>query len=67
MADDVSLEQQVKCVERELRMRHQVFGRRVAAGKMKQEQMDREIREMQAVLKTVQRAATAEKPDLFSG
>lgn len=48
-----TIQQQIQCIEREIRMRDQVYPRRVEDGKMKQEQADREINTMRAVLGTL--------------
>jgi hypothetical protein len=48
-----SLADQIACVEREIRMREQVYPRRVGDRKMKQEAADREIAAMRAVLDTL--------------
>jgi len=49
----ISIDDQVKCVEREIKMRHSVYARRVADKKMTQAQADREIEAMEAVLGTL--------------
>jgi hypothetical protein len=49
----ISLAQQMRCIERELTLRHLVYPKRVAAGKMKPADADREIAAMAAVLKTL--------------
>jgi hypothetical protein len=54
---DVSLEEQVACVERELGYRQRVYARRVAEGKMHERVATVEIRRMQAVLATLKRVA----------
>lgn len=51
---DIPLEDQIACVEREIRMRERVYPRRVADGKMQQHTADRELLAMQAVLATLQ-------------
>jgi hypothetical protein len=48
-----SLAEQILAVEREIRMREQVYPRRVAAAKMSQKAADREIATMRAVLDTL--------------
>ncbi len=48
-ADAVTPAEKLKSVERELGMRRQVYPRRVAEGKMKQEAADREIAVMEAI------------------
>jgi|KBSMisStaDraftv2_1062788.scaffolds.fasta_scaffold00030_19 hypothetical protein len=55
-----TLQEQVKCVERELTYRRRVYARWVSRGKMTTEQAEHEIETMQAVLKTVRDAALAE-------
>jgi hypothetical protein len=61
-----SLERQIEALERELKFRGRVFPRRVADGKMSQEQMHEEIGAMQAALETLRaqrwREAKLEKP-----
>lgn len=47
------LREQIRCVERELRLRRSAYGRWVASGKMKQAEADREIAAMEAVLDTL--------------
>ena len=54
-APRVTLEQQISAVERELRMRHRVYGRWVESGKMTQDEADRGLIEMTAVLGTLRR------------
>lgn len=56
---DVTLAQQIETVERELRMREQVYPRRIEAGRMTREQADRELLCMRAVLDTLRRLAAA--------
>lgn len=51
--DDVTLTQQVECIEREIRMRERVYPRWVMGGKMTQEAADRELLTMRAVHRTV--------------
>jgi len=53
--DDVSLEDQLACVERELAMRRQAYPRWVASDRMSPEQAGRELLCMEAVLATLQR------------
>lgn len=53
--------EQIACVTRELGYRRRVYARRVEAGSMTQAQADREIRHMEAVLETVEKAATSER------
>ena len=51
---DVSLHDQIACVEREIRMREKAYPHWVARGKMRQEAADRELLGMRAVLATLQ-------------
>jgi len=50
----VSIEDQIACVERELKYREHVYPRRIADKKMTQQLADREMTRMQAVLQTLQ-------------
>jgi hypothetical protein len=50
----VSIDDQIACVERELRYREHVYPRRIADKKMTQQLADREMIRMQAVLQTLQ-------------
>ena len=61
MTAKVPYPDQAACVERELRFRRRVYARRVTQGQMTQEQADREIRAMEAVLETVQEAGKKER------
>jgi hypothetical protein len=69
---DVDLEAQIAAVKRELALRGNVYPKRVASGDMRQDEADRELRNMRAVLKTLfqlQRAAAAaerQAPSLLS-
>ena len=49
----MSIEQQIACVEREVKMRHRVYPRWVEAGRMTQKKADEEIAAMEAVLVTL--------------
>lgn len=55
-----SLAQQIGCVEREIRMRAAVYPRQVARGKMNQDDADRELAAMRAVLETLRRVRVGE-------
>ncbi len=59
-AEATSLQAQVQCVERELQLRRNVYHRAVNGGSMKQENADREIASMTAVLATVRAARQVE-------
>lgn len=49
----VTIEDQVKCVEREISMREGAYPRFIAAHKMTQQTADREIAAMKAILRTL--------------
>jgi hypothetical protein len=49
----VSIEDQVRCCERELALRLKAYPRWVANGRMTQKQMDLEIERMEAVIETL--------------
>jgi hypothetical protein len=57
----ISIQAQIACVERELRMRRNTYGRLVVVGTMKQETADKEIAAMEAVLLTLKSLAPAEQ------
>lgn len=50
----VSLDEQIKCVKREIALRYAVYKRRVSRKSMSQDEMDREIESMTAVLSTLE-------------
>lgn len=50
---DIPLREQIQCVQRELRMRADVYGRRVRDGKMRAEMAELEYGRMAAVLGTL--------------
>ena len=52
--DRMTITEQIKCVEREIRMRERVYARWVGAGKMSAGKADYELRCMKAVLETLQ-------------
>lgn len=52
-AVEISLEDQIACVFRELRMRESVYARQVENRKMSRDLADRELSRMRAVLKTL--------------
>lgn len=56
---EISLRDEISCVEREIRMREQVYPRRIAERKMKQAQADREIAVMRSVLTRLKGLETA--------
>lgn len=49
----ISLNQQIEELDLELRMRRQVYGRQVAAGKMKQSEADYRIERLSAAMMTL--------------
>ena len=49
----ISLSDQIKCVEREINMRRRIYPRRVINKTMTEGEKDREIATMQAVLNTL--------------
>lgn len=59
---EVSLQDQIKCIRRELAMRESAYPKWVRAGRMKQENADRELARMTAVLGTLQRLDPNYKP-----
>lgn len=57
LAAGVSLDAQISCVRRELKLRREVYGQRVNAGRLDPEHARRELAAMTAVLRTLQRGA----------
>jgi hypothetical protein len=49
----ISLADQIACAERELKMRRQVYPRRVGNRLMRQEHAEREIATMEAIIETL--------------
>ncbi len=62
MIKEHSIAEQIKCIKREIGYRKQVFPKRVMINAMKQEDMDREINTMEAVLETLKKL----EPTLFN-
>lgn len=58
---DVPIEQQLACVEREIRMRERVYTRWVGQGKMSPETCDDEIVKMRAVRNTIANLAAGQQ------
>lgn len=58
---DVPIEEQLACVEREIRMRERVYTRWVGTGRMSPETCDDEIVKMRAVRDTIARIAAGRK------
>lgn len=50
---EVSLEDQLRCVCREIKMREGVYPKRVASGRMTQKKSDEELNAMRAVRDTI--------------
>jgi ATP-dependent Lon protease len=57
--EEVTLDDQLKCVRRELALRQRVYPKHVFAGKMKQEAADYELAAMQAVHDTLKKLRDA--------
>ncbi len=57
MARNYSLDDQIRCVQREIAMRRRVFPKRVAQEAMKSEEADWQIECMEAVLATLEEKA----------
>ena len=56
----ISLEQQIKCVGREIGLRRNVYPKFLMSGRITQEKADYEIEAMEAVLATLQGLRTAQ-------
>ena len=56
----ISLEQQIKCVGREIGLRRNVYPKFLMSGRITQEKADYEIAAMEAVLETLQGLRTAQ-------
>lgn len=59
----ISLEDQIACVKRELRLRTTTYPKWVAAKRLRQDAADREIAVMTAVLETLQGLRPTATPD----
>lgn len=59
----IPLRDQIACVTREIAMRRRVYPRWIESGRMRQEESDREIARMEAVLATL--SACEEKERLL--
>lgn len=57
----IGIDEQIRAVQREIAMRGNVFGKRVAAGRMTRAEADKEIANMQAVLETLERVKQSEQ------
>lgn len=60
-----TIDEQILCVKREIRMRESVYPRWIAAGKMTAEKSAHELDCMNAVLATLQRLRDEQRPGLF--
>lgn len=65
MITAVALADQIACVRREIALRNKVYPRWVEKGRIHQEQADREIEAMIAVLATLQEVQRLREPGLF--
>ncbi len=63
---DVPLEAQIACVKRELRQRRSVYARLMQDGRMTEEMVGKELREMQAVLATLMAVLEGQQGELFA-
>ena len=57
----IQIDEQIKCVEREIGMREFVYPRRVADKRMTQKKADEETAAMRAVLETLREVQTKER------
>lgn len=55
----MTIDDQIKCVRREIAMRRQMYPKWVASGRLKKGQADHEIAAMEAVLATLDKVAVA--------
>lgn len=55
----ISLDDQIDCVKREIRMREEVYSRRVSEKRMRQATADLELARMRAVLDTLENRRAA--------
>ena len=56
----MTITDQIKCVERELKMRERVYARWVTSGKMSAKKADHETKAMEAVLETLRAVESKE-------
>jgi len=56
-----TLDEQINCVEREIRLRQNAYPRWIEKGRMKQDKADREIETMKAVSESLHRLKGLEK------
>lgn len=62
---EIDIDAQIACIKRELRLRQSAYPRFVARGTMLQRDADRELQAMQAVLATLERVRSEQRPELF--
>ncbi len=62
----IPLPDQIDCVKREIGMRERVYPTWVQRRRMSQEQADRELSRMRAVLRTLEALTQSTKPDPLS-
>ncbi|OGV45827.1 MAG: hypothetical protein A2017_18170 [Lentisphaerae bacterium GWF2_44_16] len=62
----VSIERQIACVKREIKMRENVYPKWVLSGRMSVETSKEEIEAMKGVLETLQEVERKESGDLFN-
>lgn len=62
---DITLNEQLECVKREVGMRAHLYPRWVVNGKMSQQKADRELALMRAVQATLEAQLALEQPGLF--
>jgi hypothetical protein len=64
---NITAEDKLQCVIRELGYRHRVYPRLVGKGKMSQTQADRETKLMEAIVQDYRRVSQVREPGLFDG
>ena len=57
----VSIQEQIKCVKREIGLRQRVYPRQIEAGRMSNAKATDELKRMQAVLKTLEQVEKGER------
>lgn len=60
-ATEISLDDQIAAVHREVKMRRRVYPNQVRLGKMTQAEADKELARMQAVLRTLEHLRQTER------
>lgn len=64
MTEPVTIDRQIQAARRELGMRRGAYPRFVAIGKMSQQAADGEIAAMQAIIETLERVRSEQRPEL---